>query len=269
MADDPNHKKETLAEFRLRTLVGQVNQNSDENAIRELGRLCAHSREDGCGFYQSLLDQGMTPAMIGGLKMLFRREEIWGGFLRRENPLTWAEAEAQARLALAAEVAEIVARLDSAEGARNAGSFRQLCRLAHEWGIDPESYRRLLVGAGLAKSRASEIKSVLESPLVCKAFIRPTNSIGWNTALQQSRANPTSELKLAARHLIRQLIRYCRKQIGTETDFSIMNGELNVFREPSGRFCLVHPTDGTLVLEPILPKTAQASSARPNHANLS
>jgi len=86
--------------------------------------------------------------------------------------------------------------------------FRQLCGLARTHGLDPEEFRRRLVQAGLAYSRASELKTVLASAEQCTAFLQPPDFPGrqsWQETLAaarserlQNEAGHTLEQQLAA-----------------------------------------------------------------------
>ncbi|MGA2246001.1 MAG: hypothetical protein ABSH48_13455 [Verrucomicrobiota bacterium] len=65
--------------------------------------------------------------------------------------------------------------------------FRQLCRLAVKYGIDPKTYMRLLIHSGLSASRACEIKVVLDHAAIAKRFTAKNSTLTWAAALHVSR----------------------------------------------------------------------------------
>lgn len=70
------------------------------------------------------------------------------------------------------------------------GIFRQLLQLAREHGVAAEEFRHRLVRAGLAYSRASELKVVLTADTVCADFLKPaaaSERLSWRQALQAAR----------------------------------------------------------------------------------
>ena len=70
------------------------------------------------------------------------------------------------------------------------GIFRQLLQLAREHGVAAEEFRHRLVRAGLAYSRASELKVVLAADSVCADFLKPAAAperLSWRQALRAAR----------------------------------------------------------------------------------
>ena len=70
-------------------------------------------------------------------------------------------------------------------------------------GVDPATFRTLLVHLDLAASRASELKAVLECPDVCRRFLRPSRGLTWRAALGLARDLGPNGRQLAARRLAR------------------------------------------------------------------
>jgi hypothetical protein len=73
---------------------------------------------------------------------------------------------------------------------------RDLCRLALQWQVDPEYYRQLLLEADLLDPRASEIKTLLLAPEVCRRFVDGT--LTFRAALELSRDAASDPIKRAS-----------------------------------------------------------------------
>ena len=195
--------------------------------------------------------------LAGRIKALFKCPEALHQFLNAEQPISWAAAQVLVWQSVAAEVHRILSDPSLAESQKSQGKFHGLCRLAVDWGIDPESYRRLLVSSGLRKSRASEIKCVLECKPVRARWLKNKPSITWTAALRESRRLEQDQerlanhdLKLLARHLIRRVVG--RMESYWSDTFS--STSLNIMPAGPGGFNVEVPGLGTLHLEPKPPR---------------
>jgi hypothetical protein len=104
------------------------------------------------------------------------------------------------------------------------GLFRLFCLLADRWKMDEEEFRGRLVCAGLAASRASEIKTVLSVKGIKEKFIKGTS---WKTALSAARASlRAGEGFDSTQELASKVVAHMHR-----------NG-LRVFEHPAGTFCL-------------------------------
>lgn len=74
------------------------------------------------------------------------------------------------------------------------GVCRELCQLADRHQLDPEDFRRRLVQAGLAGSRASELKLVCQTPEALQKFLAEKDPRSWRRTLADAR----TRAKLAA-----------------------------------------------------------------------
>ncbi len=257
MNEDPATVAEAPASWPIRRLVLRLNRSSGnrvfETDLRELFGLCRAETNDAEALQEMLLQARLNEPLAGRIKALFKCPEALHQFLNTEPPISWAAAQVLVWQSVAAEVGRILSDPSLAESQKSQGKFRQLCRLAVDWGFDPESYRRLLVSSGLTKSRASEIKSVLECKPVRARLLKETPSITWNDALEQSRGQSQSSdpkaqdaLKLLAQQLIRRVVRRMENH-GLKTFF---RGSIQISRTGPGGFNVEVPGLGTLHLEP-------------------
>lgn len=140
----------------------------------------------------------------------------------------WGLEELQQRMA-----EEIARFYDGDEGER----VRNLCSMAVQWNVDPETYRGLLVQFGLRPPRASEIKAVLMCETECRKFVRGGP---WKEALRRSRLQGEKDLRRNAVRLLRLMARYpaclAAEKCG---DWGIEHDEL-------GQTRFTHPENGTL-----------------------
>jgi hypothetical protein len=132
------------------------------------------------------------------------------------------------------------------------GLVRELCRLAVRGKVDAESYRDLLVDAGLRVERASEIKQVLLRPNILNQFL---NGYPWKKALAEARQESPKAAERAARRLVGLLFR--RGQQWDPASPQVTAWRLQWDRKH--QFKLTGP-DGTLeVLVVMLPVQSQPS----------
>jgi len=88
--------------------------------------------------------------------------------------------------AVQSQIASLVARLQAALEAQ-PNICRKLCRLALDHQMSAELFRRRLVQAGLAFSRASELKIVYAARAECARFLAPVSPQSWRTTLTNAR----------------------------------------------------------------------------------
>lgn len=234
----------------VEVLVARLNlglkrrESVDEAALRQLLDHFDASHADSNSLLELLLRHGLDQELTNhGIKELLECKETLCEFLKLECASTWPQTVDSVDLQLLPKkIHLILAASDSAESEGNGGRFRELCRLAVEWGRDPETYRRLLISCGLTLSRASEIKRVLECAAARDAFLARTHSITWQDALDRSRQQGQSEeelkahkLKLLSQQLVRLVVGQMAKQGGADLE----RKELGVFRTGSECFKLV------------------------------
>lgn len=233
----------------------QPDEKIDEAALREVFGQPAAQTMDPESFRELLVQQGFYSALAAKIKALLKSPDVLERFLRPKAPARWSTViQTVWGKFLVEEIGRILSAANLAESEENWGKFRRLCRLAVEWGIDPETYRQILVAAGLAKSRASELKRVLECPAVCAAFVDEAESKTWNEALLEARQLGQSpeelgahQLTLLARKLIRLVVRHMEMHEGRD----FVREEFQIYRSVPGSFILVHVEQGSfkLILE--------------------
>jgi hypothetical protein len=94
------------------------------------------------------------------------------------------------------QIQEILARFEEDELCRG------LCRLARDWNLREEPFRRLLVKAGMRPPRASEIKLVLSFHELRDKFLHRAT---WTKTLQEARDRSPGALDRAAKGLTKIL----------------------------------------------------------------
>ena len=192
MPDQPDICHEAGTPRPVRELVVRFTQAdpADEAILRELlGHFDARNMNPE-SFCQQLVQLGMPPQEALAIKELLECEQALREFLKPKQPLGLKAAK---ELVILEHVRRILLPDKPVENQESEGIFRKLCRLAVEWGFDPETYRRLLITATMTNSRASEIKRVLECPPARDAFVAKTKRITWQEALDRSRQAGQSE----------------------------------------------------------------------------
>lgn len=210
-------------------------------------------------FVESGVSLDIFVAELRGLKVCTQLIEIWRAMMEcpelREqlgqsgSRTSWLEALEGVWEFLLIEIKRLVERLDWQESLRNGGVFRELCRLACEWDVDPESFRRLLVRAGMNASRASEIKAVLESSKVCENFLDRRQPISWKQALEQARKQTQSPNKLqqVARRLVQLVLGNQGLWEKGATCGSAAAAPIGVQRTARGGFVVNHPSGDFII----------------------
>lgn len=239
----------TLLQIKIRGLrrpdgwpsPGDVDQDKVRDIYRHVPKETGSSEILQADLKCLCVDAKLAEALL----MVFKSESEREKFLASNEPTSFRSAADEAWKNFVDRVVETIKAndLDQEEGAGRKGElFRSLCALAWDWGVDPETFRQLLVGAGLAGSRASEIKRVLSSK-ACKRFLSKQNPISWKDALEESRAEDFTGLELAARELIRLLVAHQNKweKESDLKDFKVRAGR-------SGDYTLRDNKEGTLTL---------------------
>ena len=222
-----------------------------ENELRNLCRLTEGSGMPIDALCQQLRDAGVKAFLVRDLRTVLLCQPARLAFLR-EEPVYLHTALVIVREEISRLVRVILDDPSLDETLENQGWLRFLCTLSTKYGFDPESFRKILVREGLERSRASEIKSILECPDVRDRFVAETDRLCWSAALRLAREQLDNEqrtheyaLKQAARKIIWLLV---HKEWPGCADIQSQNAPLSVMREPTGKFTITHAASGKWVL---------------------
>jgi hypothetical protein len=255
MPDEPQVHREAGTPRPVGELISLLirDERADEAVARELlGHFDARSTSPE-SFGQLLEQQGLDSQWALALTQLLNCEQARREFLKREQPIS-LDAALDLRWwdTVRKEITWILSPDRARESKQSEGIFRNLCRLAIKFGIDPEAFRRLLVASELTDSRASEVKRVLECAPARDAFVAKTNCIPWQQALDQSRQLGQSqeeqrmhELTRLSRQLVRLVVRRMENHAGKKLKLA----KFSLLRTGQECFDLVAEGEGTFHLE--------------------
>lgn len=223
----------------------------DFNMLGQLGSLYQESRVSLDDFAEVIGSSKIPEPLARNIRTMLRcpvfRKEVQSA----SHP-DWPDAYKLIWKDLRERIHRIVADLDEHESERNGGRFRELCRLARDWDVDPESFRKLLIRARMSGARASEIKAVLEATSVCREFSREKDPISWKQALEEARKqNPKADrLRQAARKIVGLVLGNQHLWDKNRHNDLTAPATIRVQRTAAGRFTIVHPSvELTLVLK--------------------
>lgn len=259
---------------RLASLIAALNRSAadggqmDEAVLRDICRLGAAGGRDAESFRRLLAGMKLGPPLAGSIKGILKSNTARDGFLRPDAPISWAESVELAWKEIDAEVDRLLSRREPDESAENGGCFRQLCRWAVEWGLDPETFRQRLIRAKFIQSRASNFKRILDCPDVCDRFIAPNSTLSWDKALEeaietaaQKQRTPDYQLKRGTRKLIRRAVKY-QQQAGPAT---VPGGEWSINCEAAGKITFHHEKIGKFTLELLAAAPASPVETTPSN----
>ncbi|MGA2246003.1 MAG: hypothetical protein ABSH48_13465 [Verrucomicrobiota bacterium] len=213
----------------------------------------------------SLLDAGVKPSIACDLRCVQLYEPARLALLG-ENPVSWHTALDMVWTIIGEKINLILSNPQFGESLDNQGRFRSLCRVQREWGLDPDTFRRLLIREGLEGSRASEIKVIVACDQICRRFTATADPLTWKEAKSLARQARDQEegasdypAKQAARRVIRLVVRHpWPEPADRQTGSPALTGK----REPNGTFVVTLANLGTVTLVPksIIPSTKNSNN---------
>jgi hypothetical protein len=171
--------------------VGRILKGKETEVTKKLRRIAIKSDLTSAGFGDLLSQAGCPEEQVG---QLTRQLSTW-----LDQPTPKPEDEEILR-----KIREIVVRLASED---QVSLFRELVRLAAGYELGAPAFRNLLLQAGLAPSRASELSRVRGCHDACQHFTRKDSPCSLREALMEARAQAANAVRRTTAQLLRGLIR--------------------------------------------------------------